>query len=97
MQRRRKGIHRTYRLKRTRSNRRTRRNTQRSHRSKRIICNHKKQNRRTGGNYDIDVTTQTRELVPMKSEGVVVAMPGYVLSVKDYQKHMENMDFHGSD
>ena len=87
---RRRGIHRTLR-KRNRS-------TRRSTRSKRIICNKRtRRNKRTkGGNYDKDVTTNTRELVPIKSKGVVVAMPGYVFSAREYDDHMEYMDRQGS-
>jgi hypothetical protein len=99
MQRRRKGIHRaqqtqrrSIRRNRTRRNR-THRNRNRTH-SKRIICNYTK--RTKGGNYDKDVTTNTRELVPIKSKGVVVAMPGYVFSAKEYDDHMEYMDRQGS-
>jgi hypothetical protein len=97
---RRKGIHRTRRS-----------HTHRSNRIKRIICNHTKRNhtkrnrtkrnrtkrnRTKGGNYT-DVTTTERELVPMKSKGVVVAMPGYVFSAEEYDRHMEYMDRQGSD
>ena len=106
---RRKGLYRTQRIQRTRSNRsrthrsrthRSRTHRSRTHRTKRIICNRTKRNRtkrRKGGNYDTDVTTQTRELVPMKSKDVVVTMPEHVLSAEDYVKHMEYRDFHGLD
>jgi len=95
MQRRRKGIHRTQRTQRrsTRRNRTRSTHRNRTH-SKRIICNRTK--RTKGGNYDKDVTTNTRELVPIKSKGVVVAMPGYVFSAKEYDDHMEYMDRQGS-
>ena len=85
----------------TRQNKRrmTRQNT---HRNKRVICSKlTRHNRRTkankmrGGNYDTDVTTKTMELVPITSKDVVVSMPGHVLSAKDYEKHMEYLDFQG--
>lgn len=95
----RKGIHRKTKTQRS-TQRSTRRSTRRSKRrstycNKRIICNRIKQNRTKGGDYT-DPTITERELVPLKSKGVVVAMPGYVFSAKEYVDHMEYMDRQGS-
>jgi hypothetical protein len=105
---RRKGIHRTRRSHTHRSHTHrshTHRNHTHRNRSKRIICNrtkrnrtkrnHTKRNRTKGGNYT-DATTTERELVPIGTKGVVVSMPGYVFSAKEYDEHMEYMDRQGS-
>jgi len=105
MQRRRKGIqsskrsyrNRTHRNRSNRSNRshRNRNRSNRTHR-KRIICNRiNRTKRRKGGNYT-DATTAERELVPIMPKGVVVSMPGYVFSAKEYDEHMKYMDRQGS-
>lgn len=94
MQRRRKGIQSSKRSYRNRSHR-NRNRSNRTHR-KRIICNRiNRTKRRKGGNYT-DATTAERELVPIMPKGVVVSMPGYVFSAKEYDEHMKYMDRQGS-